>query len=99
MAMLAVMPFPLRKAFETLIRVYRPEEVTSRAPEIDPRDVGVANGDVDAIWKAVVAAYNSGLYPAIALCIRRKGQVILVRAIGHAHGNAPFEPEDTTRVL
>src|SRR3546814_1662487 len=69
------------------------------SPEVDPRDVGVTRDDVEAIWKATAGAYRTGLYPAIGLCIRRKGRVILDRTVGHAHGNAPFEPADANRVL
>jgi CubicO group peptidase (beta-lactamase class C family) len=93
------MAFQLRRAFETLIRQYPPDQVTTRADEVDPIAVGVGKEDVETIWRATVAAYKTSLYPAIGLCIRRKGQVILDRAIGHAQGNAPFEPVDAARTL
>lgn len=70
-------------------RVYDPEMVTSRAREADPRDCGLDRVAVDAIWESVVAAYRTGLYPAMALCLRRRGHVVLDRAIGHSHGNDP----------
>jgi CubicO group peptidase (beta-lactamase class C family) len=54
--------------------------------------------DVEAIWHAVVRFYKVGLHPAIALCIRRRGEVILDRAIGHARGNSPQDPEGTPLV-
>jgi CubicO group peptidase (beta-lactamase class C family) len=93
------MAFQLRRVFETLIRPYPPDEVTTRADETDPMAVGVSREDIETIWRAVIAAYKTQLYPAIGLCIRRKGQVILDRAIGHAQGNAPFEPADAARTL
>ena len=65
-------------------------EVTSMgATEVDPASVGLAPDAVEAIWSAVVDFYNTGFHPALGLCIRRRGKVILDRTIGHARGNAP----------
>ncbi len=78
---------------------FDPEEVTTKSPrETDPRGVGLAAKDVEAIWQAVVRYYNLGLHPSLALCIRRRGEVILDRAIGHASGNSPQDPEGTPLV-
>ena len=38
--------------------------------------------------------YRSGVHPAIQVCVRRKGEVVLDRAIGHARGNGPADPAD-----
>jgi CubicO group peptidase (beta-lactamase class C family) len=38
---------------------------------------------VDGIWNEVVKVYETGLHPAIALCMRHKGKVVLDRTIGH----------------
>jgi len=46
-------------------------------------------GAVDAIWRAVEVLYGTGLHPAMALCIRHRGQVVVDRAIGHVRGNEP----------
>jgi CubicO group peptidase (beta-lactamase class C family) len=89
----------LRSRFETLVRTAHPEEVADRGPELDPRSVGVDRKSIDAIWRATVATYRTGLYPAIALCIRRNGQVIFDRALGHASGNAPADPPDARKTL
>jgi CubicO group peptidase (beta-lactamase class C family) len=72
--------------------------VTSRGPEADPRDAGLTRADVDEIWRAAESAYQTGLYPALALCIRRHGVVALDRAIGHAAGNAPDDPRDAPKI-
>jgi CubicO group peptidase (beta-lactamase class C family) len=81
------------------VRVFDPEEVTTRSHrETDPRGVGLNSSDVEAIWNAVVRLYRTGLHPAIALCVRRRGEVILDRAIGHASGNSPEDPEGTPLV-
>ena len=51
------------------------------------------------MWRACVATYRTGLYPALALCIRRRGQVVLDRSLGHVRGNAPHDPADAHRVV
>ena len=92
------MPALLRRGLETLIRPYPALEVTSIGPEVDPAAAAIGKADVDAIWGAAVAAYDSGLYPALALCLRRRGKVILDRAIGHARGNGPGDAADVRKV-
>ena len=44
---------------------------------------------VDAIWRSVESMYATGMHPGISLVVRRHGQVVLKRAIGHAKGNGP----------
>lgn len=77
------------------------EVVTTRdgASEVDPHEVGMTREGVEAIWKAVGRLYRTGLQPAIALCLRRHGKVVLNRAIGHAQGNGPGEGPEVPRVL
>ena len=89
----------LRSHFETLVRTASPEEVADRGTEVDPRSVGLDRKIVDAIWRATVATYRTGLYPALALCIRRRGQVVLDRSLGHLAGNAPADPPDAHKVV
>jgi CubicO group peptidase (beta-lactamase class C family) len=89
----------LRHRLETLVRVSPPEEVADHGDEVDPRSVGLDRKAIDAIWKACTATYRTGLYPALALCIRRRGRVIFDRSLGHVRGNAPFDPPDAHRVL
>ncbi|MGB0588571.1 MAG: serine hydrolase domain-containing protein [Myxococcota bacterium] len=70
------------------VHVFPAAAVTRRSDlEVDPRDVGLKVDDVDAIWRRVEAFYATGLQPAMGLCIRHRGQVILDRAIGHIRGN------------
>jgi CubicO group peptidase (beta-lactamase class C family) len=89
----------LRDLLPVSVKTYDPEEVTTKShQEIDPRAVGLSTQDVEAIWNSVVTFYKSGLHPAIALCIRRRGEIILDRAIGHARGNSPEDPEGTPLV-
>lgn len=75
--------------------------VTSYAPasEVDPRDVGMTRDGVEAIWRAVERYYRAGVHPAITLCVRRHGQIVLERAIGHARGNGPEDGPEVEKVL
>ena len=81
------------------VRVFDPDEVTARAScEVDPASVGLRRDDVESIWSSVVDFYKTGLHPALGLCIRRRGQVILDRTIGHARGNSPGDLAGTPLV-
>ncbi len=77
------------------IKKYDPDSVTSRNPdEVDPRSVGLDPTIVDQVWGATVRHYRARTHPAIAVCVRYRGEVILDRAIGHLHGNSPGEACD-----
>jgi CubicO group peptidase (beta-lactamase class C family) len=65
------------------------ESVTSIGDEADPYDVGMTPEGVGRIWRTAQALYRGGAHPAIQLCVRRHGSVVLDRAIGHAEGNGP----------
>lgn len=75
------------------------DSVTTIGREEDPSGVGRTDAGVERIWQAVRNLYRSGIHPAIALCVRREGAVVLDRAIGHAHGNGPQDKVDTPKVL
>jgi CubicO group peptidase (beta-lactamase class C family) len=70
------------------------QSVTSinQGAEVDPRSVGVKADGMAAIWHSVEQLYRSGIHPAIQLCVRRHGEVLIDRAIGHAAGNGPDDP-------
>jgi CubicO group peptidase (beta-lactamase class C family) len=72
------------------------EAVTTVGPEADPGETG-AEG-VERIWHDAVELYRSGVHPAVQVCVRRNGAVILDRAIGHARGNGPHDPPDGEKV-
>lgn len=59
------------------------------AQEVAPEAVGLTTKDRDAIWAATEGLYRTGIYPAISLCIRRHGKILVNRSIGHSHGNGP----------
>jgi len=54
--------------------------------------------ELDRIWDAVRHWYRAGMQPAIQLCLRHNGKVILNRAIGHAWGNGPADPLDAEQI-
>jgi CubicO group peptidase (beta-lactamase class C family) len=91
---LPLVPDPLRR-----IRVPRDlGSVTARSDESsDLQDLDMTPAGIERIWAGVERLYRSGFYPAIALCVRRNGQVVLDRAIGHARGNGPADREDAAR--
>jgi CubicO group peptidase (beta-lactamase class C family) len=72
--------------------------VTSVGAEVPPRQAGSSPDAVERLWHDVEALYRTGVHPAIQVCVRREGHVVLNRAIGHASGNAPEDPEDGPRV-
>ena len=89
----------LRALLPVTVHAFDPKDVTRKSHrETDPRGVGLTSVDVEAIWDSVVRLYRTGLHPAIALCIRRRGEIILDRAIGHASGNSPDDEEGTPLV-
>jgi len=53
---------------------------------------------IDRIWQATRHWYQAGMHPAIQLCLRYDGRVVLNRAIGHAWGNGPADPPDAPQV-
>ena len=73
--------------------------VSVRAGEVPAREVGAEPDGIELVWEAVKRLYRSGIHPAIALCVRRRGRVVLDRAIGHSAGNGPADPPDAAKVL
>lgn len=57
--------------------------------EVPAARVGLPADATEEVWEAVERVYRSGIHPAIALCLRRDGEVVLDRTIGHAVGNGP----------
>ncbi len=94
----------LRMPLSVVTRCRVPKDLQSvtsinQAAEVAPRSVGVAPDAVAAIWRAVERLYRSGIHPAIQLCVRRHGEVLIDRAIGHAAGNGPDDPRHGRKVL
>jgi CubicO group peptidase (beta-lactamase class C family) len=92
---LPLVPDPLRR-----IHVRRDlASITTTGPEADPAAVGLDSKSVEKIWRAARDLYRSGVHPALQLCLRRHGEVVVDRAIGHARGNGPSDGRDSERVL
>ena len=91
---------PLRPAGVTgvgdgTIRVPADLDAVTDIGQEDPAGLSPA---ADRIWDAARHWYSAGMHPAIQVCIRHEGRVLLNRAIGHAHGNGPDDPPDADRV-
>lgn len=87
---------------DPLRRVRLPDDldsVTTVGAEVDPATAGMTPESIDRIWDAAVSLYRSGVHPALQLCVRRTGEVVCDRAIGHARGNGPSDPKDEPKVL
>lgn len=54
---------------------------------------------MERIWQAVRHWYSAGMQPAIQLCLRRDGRIVLDRAIGHSWGNGPTDPPGSKKVV
>jgi CubicO group peptidase (beta-lactamase class C family) len=59
--------------------------------EVDP-------AAVERVWQATRHWYSAGMHPAIQVCVRRNGKVVLNRAIGHGWGNGPEEDVGAEKV-
>ena len=59
---------------------------------------GIDPASVERIWQATRHWYQAGMHPAIQLCLRHNGKVVLNRAIGHGWGNGPADPPDAEKV-
>lgn len=91
---LPLVPDPFRR-----IRLPRDLESVTSAGDEEPAEAGGMDEDaVERIWKAGRDLYRSGVHPALQLCVRRNGHVILDRSIGHARGNGPSDPADAEKV-
>ncbi|HEU4361158.1 MAG TPA: lipase LipE [Mycobacterium sp.] len=64
----------------------------------DEDHTGVDPAAIERIWQAARYWYQGGMHPAIQLCLRHNGNVILNRAIGHGWGNAPTDPPDAEKI-
>lgn len=62
--------------------------ITSSKNEVHPELGGMTVKQVDKIWQSIEHLYQTGNHPLISVCLRRKGQIILNRSLGHASGNS-----------
>lgn len=74
------------------------DSVTTVGHEDDPSDALTTGAAVESIWASVRSWYRLGTTPAIQICLRRRGVVVLNRAIGHGWGNGPGDGPDAERI-
>ena len=58
----------------------------------------ISRAAVERIWQDARHWYQAGLHPAIQVCLRYNGAVVLNRAIGHGWGNGPADPPEAEKV-
>jgi CubicO group peptidase (beta-lactamase class C family) len=75
------------------------DAVTTTGPEEEPEPLGVSRATIERIWESARNLYRTGVHPAVQLCLRRHGRIVLDRAIGHARGNGPEDPPDAPKEL
>ena len=73
-------------------------EVTSAGAEEPAAAGGMTDESVEAIWKSACDLYRAGVHPAVQLCLRRNGRVLIDRSLGHARGNGPSDDRDAEKV-
>jgi CubicO group peptidase (beta-lactamase class C family) len=98
MTLTETIPSPIRRLLLDAAEVPRDlSSVTTIATrqETDPEAVGMSRPGVESIWRAVERVYATGMHPGISLVVRRHGQIVLKRSIGHASGNGPGDTADT----
>ena len=85
----------LPAVIDPLRRVPIPRDVdppVSRGPEVDPESVGMTRQGVEDIWQHAMRLYRLRLHPALSLCVRREGHVVLNRTVGWSRGISPRHP-------
>lgn len=73
--------------------------ITSAGEEVPPEEAGLTGRQVGRMWAAARALYATGVHPALQLCVRRNGHVVIDRAIGHSRGNGPSDAPDMPKEL
>ena len=91
---LPLVPDPFR-------RIRLPEDLVAATvigAEEEAEAGGMSAEAIERIWDAALGLYRSGVHPALQVCLRRNGRVVLDRAIGHARGNGPRDGPDAEPV-
>jgi CubicO group peptidase (beta-lactamase class C family) len=79
-------------------RIRVPADLDAVTAVADEDQSGIDRAAVERIWQAVRYWYQAGMHPAIQLCLRHNGKVVLNRAIGHGWGNAPTDAPDAEKI-
>lgn len=67
--------------------------------EVAAELAGMTPEQVNHIWHSVESLYRTGNHPMLSICLRRQGQIVLNRTIGHARGNGPDDSIDTPKLI
>ena len=73
--------------------------VTDVGHEDPVQGTGIGRDAVEAVWEAAQAFYRTGITPLLQICVRRRGRIVLNRALGHARGNAPMDGPEVPKEL
>jgi CubicO group peptidase (beta-lactamase class C family) len=79
-------------------RIRVPADLDAVTSTGDEDHSGVDPLAIERIWQATRHWYSAGMHPAIQVCVRHHGRVVLNRAIGHGWGNGPDDPPDATKI-
>ena len=64
--------------------------------DIDPLDTGLEPAAMRRAHEALDDLYASGSYPALQVCVRHRGQIVLHRALGEYRPRDGGSPRPTT---
>ena len=56
-------------------------------------------GAVARVWDATLKLYQTAVYPAISICVRHQGRIVLNRAVGHSSGNGPDDELEVAKKI
>lgn len=73
------------------------EPVSHRDHEESPERFGANRGQIEELWGHLEDVYRTGMHPALQVCVRREGAVVLHRSLGHASGNGPDDLPGTPK--
>ncbi len=73
--------------------------VTTVGDEEAPESAGLSQSNIDKITADLEGLYRSGAHPAMSFALRKRGKLVIHRAIGHARGNAPVDSSDARKLL
>ena len=79
-------------------RIRVPDDLDSVTAIGDEDHSGIDPRAVERIWETARHWYRAGMHPAIQVCVRHNGRVVLNRAIGHGWGNGPTDEPDAEKI-
>ncbi len=83
---------PVPKDIASVTTIHASEEVPAHK-------VGGDDVELEKVWDQVVELYKTGIHPALQICLRRHGEVVMHRSIGYSHGNGPNDLPDTPKTV